>query len=98
MISIYCKNLQSHCGVLADVEPLGVVSDASWKCSGTKTLGWAQPGFDDSQWPQATELNINGEGVWGPKLLGKISSRAYWIWTQTTSSLNAYCRYNLGTL
>ena len=97
MIGVRCVNNGGPQGMLADIEPLGIVSDATWKCSNTPTLGWSAPSFVDSGWPQAVEQFQNGAGPWGSNLIGQINRSAMWIWAQDATATDvSYCRYTLG--
>ena len=82
-------------GILASTST-GVVTDASWKCSGggggaVEQIGWHLPGFDDAAWSQARVIAQNDGSLWTGVVAG-ISSEAHWIWSQGNSDLVVYCR------
>ena len=79
-------------GILASTST-GVVTDASWKCSGVEETEWHLPGFDDSAWGQASVIAPNDGSVWAS--IEEISPDANWIWAQDTSTSLAYCRKTL---
>lgn len=53
----------NHCGEVL------VTAPQFWKCSDSCPHGWQQQGFDDSDWPTATDLGGNGVDPWGMKIL-----------------------------
>lgn len=74
-------------------------TDASWKCTNVYSDGWAAASFDDSAWPAATEIDVNGASPWGP--IAGISNDAKWIWTAKftygpDSDRTVYCRKKPG--
>ena len=62
----------NHCGEEANTH-----AGPRWKCSSSCDDGWEAPGFDDSAWPQAASLGVNGNPPWSHH---EVSDDAYWIW------------------
>ena len=81
-----------HHGLLASTST-GVVTDATWKCSGVEYSGWHLPGFDDTAWAQARVISANGVGIWGT--VSAINTQAKWIWAQGLHGGTVYCRKTL---
>lgn len=76
-----------------------LVTSSSWKCksrlSTKEAASFANPDFDDSQWPSAFEQGQNGMLPWGER--PGIAKSAFWIFTSDaykTKSETAYCRVN----
>ena len=61
----------NHCGEESDTNP------STWKCSSSCDEGWEASGFDDSAWPKATSLGINGLYL---NLKYEVSDNAYFIY------------------
>ena len=59
----------NHCGEAANTGPTD-----RWKCSSTCEDGWEAVGFDDSSWPRAASLGINGNPPWSHH---EVSDNAY---------------------
>ena len=49
----------------ADGTTSTVVTDGSWQASQTGPAGWQDPGFDDSSWVPAMNVDPYGSGPWG---------------------------------
>jgi hypothetical protein len=62
----------SHCGTTFQ-------TGRRWRCSPLRYDGWHLPGFDDSEWPSATDGGTNGGAPWAKR--PQISGAAHWIWT-----------------
>ncbi|WP_328498805.1 glycoside hydrolase family 78 protein [Streptomyces sp. NBC_00414] len=45
--------------------PADLVTDDSWKASGSLDAGWEQPAYDDGKWPSALKAAAYGAGPWG---------------------------------
>jgi len=65
LIAIRAFNVNGGCsGILAHLRnsTLGYdqVSDRQWKCSAAGEDNWQYFGFDDSRWPDAHEVGLNG--------------------------------------
>ncbi|CAH1780251.1 unnamed protein product [Owenia fusiformis] len=75
----------------------GIVTNSSWKCSGTFEEGWFEVDFDDSAWAAAVEVSTN-KSTFIPDVTGKswdnIAENAKGIWTNGMDDV-VYCR--LGT-
>ena len=76
-------------GILASTST-GVVTDKTWKCSGTLEAGWDLTGFNDSHWEDARITGVNGDAPWG--LFADIDPSAKWIWSSGENDTVAYCR------
>eukprot|EP01045_Picozoa_sp_COSAG04_P042798 COSAG04_NODE_13700_length_595_cov_0.766129_2_plen_94_part_01 len=61
----------NHCGEESDTNP------STWKCSSSCDEGCEASGFDDSAWPKATSLGINGLYL---NLKYEVSDNAYFIY------------------
>lgn len=75
---------------------LGLVSDATWKCSSDEaaygaTTEWTQPTFNDLAWDDAYSKGYSGQAPWGVRYLSTYSTRpsphkhlasAQWIWSR----------------
>jgi len=66
-------------------------SDENWKANAGPPIadrkdGWEKPGFDDSKWEKATQMDQFGSGIWGfgadtmRKILKDPDCIAYWVW------------------
>ena len=64
-------------GLLASTST-GVVTDETWKCSGTEQQGWHLEEFNDTCWSSAHVVAQYGDGPWGA--ISGISGNAKWIW------------------
>jgi len=89
LVAIRANNVIGGCsGLMVAISghPTGYtyVSDRTWKCTDVAPVGWQFLGFDDSSWPNATEVAFNGQIVpgcpWVP--LNTMPQSAFWIWTQ----------------
>ncbi len=89
----------------ADVRAIGsfgdsLVTSATWKCKSFLTeeeqSKFSNPGFDDSNWPSATELGDNGVLPYGPR--PGVAAKAFWISAQpeikNSKGDAVYCRVN----
>lgn len=91
-------NLASGCpGIIASVTGDYFLSNSSWKCfevSGGEN--WTKIGFDDSQWPPATEHRPNIDEAGGNcsnlPYVPSISENAFWVWMKDTVQDTIYCR------
>ena len=61
----------NHCGEVSNTNP------ARWKCSSSCEDGWEASGFDDSAWPFATSMGVNGNP---PYSRHEVDDDAYYIW------------------
>ncbi len=72
-------------GLTAEITtPLGQVigtNSTFWKCTGTYTAGWMNPGFDDSSWPFASDAGWINEGTPGSWYNGMYKSPRQWVST-----------------
>lgn len=73
------------------------VSDASWKVTTTEQPGWADVGFDDSAWTNATTYGAYGASPWGTRVAGfPTETGAQWIWSSKNAADNVvYLRYRI---
>ena len=93
IIAVQATNLPGGAaGFIASSTDGRILTNNAWKCTTSPAAGWAYYDFDDSNWPQATQVTLNGEGDWGAMMKNTISSYAYWIWTSTPNDLTVYCR------
>ena len=77
----------------------GDVTDASWKCTKTYSDGWNKSIFDDSAWPAAHAMIMNGDPSSPWPSATNIASNAKWIWAgsyQSPTTSIVYCRKLLG--
>ena len=74
--------------------------DATTMCGGTwrnsifriSTNFWEMPGFDDSEWPAASDLGPNGVAPWRHR--DGISEDAHWIWSSDPNAHDhIFCRH-----
>lgn len=82
-------------GIIGSVTGDFLLTDSTWKCSRYGAEHWYELGFNDSTWPQAFELGLNGPVSGCPGLLyfPTISSQAHWIWTHPDASeRTVFCR------
>jgi alpha-L-rhamnosidase len=49
----------------ADGATVELITDGSWRSTGTEQSGWTEEGFDDSSWDPVTVLAPYGQGPWG---------------------------------
>ena len=61
----------NHCGEVINTGP------ARWKCSSSCDSGWEASGFDDSSWPYALSMGINGNPPYGKY---EVDDNADFIW------------------
>ena len=74
MLAAKCKNEGGPAGLLVRLtmktragDPITIVSDDSWKSSGTaEQAGWSGPEFDDQGWSKAVAVANLGGGA-GPR-------------------------------
>ena len=78
-------------GLLASTNS-GIVTDESWKCSGTEQTGWYLEEFDDSGWDNAYVVRVHGDQPWG--VIAGIDGSAKWIWDTgyAPGRATTYCR------
>ena len=82
VLAIQCHNTGGPEGIVSSTDD-GILTDASWKCSGEEQDGWTNPDFDDSAWEPAAVLRESDvEGV---------APDAQWIWS-TDGQSDAFCR------
>ena len=96
VLAIKAVDLGHAAGLLASTST-GVVTDASWKCSGgdaVEQTGWHLPGFDDTAWAQAQVVAANDGSFW-MGVVASINSTAQWIWSQDISDDVIYCKKTL---
>ena len=93
VLAIRTVNADSYVRLIASTST-GVVTDASWKCSGMEESGWHLAGFDDASWSQAQVVAPNGANV-GSGVVSGINPAAQWIWAQNSSDTIACCRKSL---
>ena len=86
------KSSSPYGGILAETSS-GVVTDASWKCSGDIQIGWNLASFDDAAWSQAQVVAPNDGSNFA--FFAEISPQAKWIWAQDSSGIYAFCRKRL---
>jgi glycosyl hydrolase family 106( putative alpha-L-rhamnosidase)/glycosyl hydrolase family 2/alpha-L-rhamnosidase-like protein len=77
------QDAMGHRGALLTLKTRGkdgdewsMVTDQTWKGVDQEETGWQSPGFDDSNWPNATQRAPMGAEPWGTSLLkniGKVS-------------------------
>ena len=82
-------------GMLASVSDDILLTDSSWKCTKTLYTNWTSNTYNDSAWPGAYVIGLNGLSPWGVR--PGISIRASWIYTANYGQTNAanspvYCR------
>lgn len=100
LIAINGQLFDSQGGILASVSTSNgnyLLTSSQWKCFNRLVAGWDQLGFDDSAWPAATQIGLNGNNpVFDYGCIAGISPDAYWIWTSAfsggTRDRNAFCR------
>ena len=91
VLAIQAEDIGTLAGILASTST-GVVTDASWKCSGgVEQTGWHLAGFDDASWSQARVVAPNDGSVWFTAVSG-FNPAAQWIWSQDSSDDVIYCR------
>jgi hypothetical protein len=85
-------------------------SDETWKADAGSPLadrndGWEQPGFDDSSWENANQMDQFGSGIWGfgadtmRQVLHDPDCLAYWVWAGPNDGADdIYLRFTIGTL
>ena len=74
----------------------GKVTNSSWKCTSGTELDWKKPGFNDSLWKSAVELNSGRErDLDRGCLINEIQRHgAKWITSADNGQQNMYCRLN----
>ena len=94
VLTVKAENWEGGYGVIASTST-GVVTNASWKCSGgVEQTGWHLPGFDDAAWSQAQVIAAN-DGTFWMGVLPEISPAAQWIWSQNSGDGVVFCRKRL---
>lgn len=74
----------------------GLVTDNSWKCTNSVSLGWNMRNYQDDSWPMAASHGPNSAQTfpWGD--FDSIDSNALWIWTNdNVNDFEVYCRLNI---
>jgi hypothetical protein len=87
VVAVYGSDYGVVAGILLSAAGDLLVTDGSWKCvsadnvpsTSTESLDWYVPGYDDSQWPAASVILANPNGIHGD--IASISHNAKWIWT-----------------
>ena len=77
MLALTATNSAGAGGLLASTST-GVVTDETWKCSGTEEPGWHLEEFDDTCWDTAHVIAQHGDRPW--EVISGISGNAKWIW------------------
>ena len=84
-------------------------SDETWKADAGPPIadrndGWEKPGFDDSGWESANQMDQFGEGIWGfgadtmRQVLKDPDCTAYWVWAGPNDGADdIYLRFTIGT-
>ena len=74
----------------------GKVTNSSWKCTSGTELDWKKPGFNDSLWKSAVELNsVRERDLDRGCLINEIQRHgAKWITSADNGQQNMYCRLN----
>ena len=74
----------------------GKVTNSSWKCTSGTELDWKKPGFNDSLWKSAVELNSDRERDLdrGCQINEIQLHGAKWITSADNGQKNMYCRLN----
>ena len=91
VLAMAVTNVGGPGGLLASTNT-GVVTDETWKCSGTEQTGWYLENFDDSSWDSAYIVGTHGDQPWG--VIAGIDGIAKWIWDTGYAPGHAttYCR------
>lgn len=97
VIALSCKGSPSPWdgGILGSFEN-GLVTDPSWKCITSASLGWNMRTYQDHDWPMATPYGPNNDSTfpWGE--ISNIDKKAVWIWSKDNKKdTEIYCRRNL---
>jgi len=97
VIAVKLFNSVGPYGFIASSSDNRVVTNDSWKCTAStpSTDDWIQPSYDDSLWPQATQVSAAGTRPWEAKTNSPLSPSAFWIWTGKKTDKNAYCRLRI---
>ena len=98
-IAVHGYDLGVIAGILASSDDDSILTNSNWKCTNVFHDNWMDVDYEDLSWPSATQICVNGVGIWG--WIDGISRNAYWIWTPNyISSANnwdqsVYCRLNI---
>jgi len=100
LIALQAQMFGAHGGILGSVNTNAgsyLVTSSSWKCTATLASGWEQLGFNDTAWPSAFEIGLNGNhALLGYGCIADISPDANWIWTAaytgSSRNRNVWCR------
>ncbi len=67
VVAVKAANAEGPAGLLLEMKWDGgsLVSDSAWKVADRDEAGWTSPAFDDSAWPEASELAPVPAGPWG---------------------------------
>ena len=94
VLAVKAEDIGTFAGILASTST-GVVTDASWKCSGgVEQTGWHLDDFDDAAWSQARVIAANDGSFW-MGVVADINPAAQWIWSQNSNDGVVYCRKTL---
>lgn len=91
VLAVHCVTEESLGGIL--LETTDYFTDATWRCTDTFHLNWAQTGYDDSDWATAHVIGYNdGKGVMDR--VADVSDDVKWIWTidYEDGDWGVYCR------
>ena len=94
VLALRAGNVGGPGGLLASTDT-GIVTDETWKCSGSWQAGWSLEYFDDSSWDNAYVVGVHGDVTWGR--IDGIDESAKWIWDSgyTEGRSTTYCRKNI---
>lgn len=97
ILAFQCINLAEGCpGLIASITDDYLLSNSSWVCSDISGgENWTKIGFDDSDWPNATEYRQNiGDGGECSNLpiVPTISENAFWVWMEDPIEDTINCR------
>ncbi len=89
VLALHAENSQGGAGILAvicfefgDGRVYRIVSDTSWRCNESESLGWQETGFNDLTWPGARDLGCYPCMPWG-RLLPR-------TWAEQDAEIAAY--------
>ncbi|MBB5351914.1 DNA-binding beta-propeller fold protein YncE [Haloferula luteola] len=87
-LAIHARSADELAGVIGQftVDGESFSTDTGWKVSSIAADGWQQPGFDDSNWAEATDYGALGAPPWSGQVRGFPSGTpAHWIWSADRS-------------
>ena len=94
VLAVKAVDIGGGAGMLASTST-GLVTDASWKCSGgVEQTGWHLDDFDDAAWSQARLIAAN-DGTFWMGVVAEINPAAEWIWSQNSGDDFVFCRKTL---